>query len=151
MMLIINTARKYSDLDFRCITLGLFESESSPVDISENLDFVLEDMSSDIEITTLNDAVINRVGYLISMGYLDSKNVVIKIYENGSLKRKSGYDEEGCLDKNWIVGLYNPPEKPSIKHKETLQNKMVCKHCGGTGFVQIGPNVRGIKKCPYCK
>ena len=25
-----------------------------------------------------------------------------------------------------------------------------CKNCNGTGFVQIAPNVRGIKKCPMC-
>jgi DnaJ-class molecular chaperone len=25
-----------------------------------------------------------------------------------------------------------------------------CKNCKGTGFVQIAPNVRGIKKCPFC-
>lgn len=26
-----------------------------------------------------------------------------------------------------------------------------CKHCKDTGFIQIAPNVRGIKKCPYCQ
>lgn len=28
--------------------------------------------------------------------------------------------------------------------------KYKCKHCKDTGYVQIAPNVRGIKKCPYC-
>ena len=26
-----------------------------------------------------------------------------------------------------------------------------CKYCKGTGLVQIAPNVRGLKKCPYCQ
>lgn len=26
-----------------------------------------------------------------------------------------------------------------------------CTNCKGTGHVQIGPNIRGIKKCPICK
>lgn len=25
-----------------------------------------------------------------------------------------------------------------------------CKYCEGKGIVQIAPNVRGMKKCPYC-
>ena len=110
-MLIINTARRYSDLDFRSMSLGLFESESSPIDIAENLDFLLEDETSDKEITTLNEAVINRVGYLIERGYLDYKSVEIRIFDNGNLKIKAGYDEEGYLNDNWILGLFNPPEK----------------------------------------
>lgn len=28
--------------------------------------------------------------------------------------------------------------------------KKKCKYCKGTGYIQIAPNVRGIKKCPYC-
>lgn len=26
-----------------------------------------------------------------------------------------------------------------------------CEHCKGTGLIQIAPNVRGLKKCPYCQ
>ena len=110
-MLIINTAQRYRDLDFKSMSLGLFEAESSPIDIAENLDFLLEDKTSDKEITTLNEFTINRVGYLIEQGYLDSKSVEIRIFDNGSLKAKAGYDEEGYLNDNWILGLYNPPEK----------------------------------------
>lgn len=29
--------------------------------------------------------------------------------------------------------------------------KYKCKHCKDTRYVQIAPNVRGIKECPYCK
>jgi DnaJ-class molecular chaperone len=25
-----------------------------------------------------------------------------------------------------------------------------CPKCNGTGLVQIAPNVRGLKKCPFC-
>ena len=25
-----------------------------------------------------------------------------------------------------------------------------CTNCKGTGHTQIGPNIRGIKKCPIC-
>lgn len=110
-MLIINTAQRYRDLDSKSMSLGLFEAESSPIDIAENLDFLLEDETSDKEITTLNDAVINRVGYLIGQGYLDCKSVEIRIFDNGNLKSKAGYDEEGYLDSHWVLGLYNPPEK----------------------------------------
>lgn len=110
-MLIINTAQRYRDLDFKSMSLGLFEAESSPIDIAENLDFLLEDKTSDKEITTLNEFTINRVGYLIEQGYLDSKSVEIRIFDNGSLKAKAGYDEEGYLNDNWILGLYNPPGK----------------------------------------
>lgn len=28
--------------------------------------------------------------------------------------------------------------------------KTKCKECKGTGFIQIGPNIKGIKPCPYC-
>ena len=76
-----------------------------------DLDFLLEDETSDKKITTLNDAVINRVGYLIGQGYLDCKSVEIRIFDNGNLKSKAGYDEEGYLDSHWVLGLYNPPEK----------------------------------------
>lgn len=109
--MIINTAQRYKDLDFRSMSLGLFEAESSPIDIAENLDFLLEDTISNKEITTLNEAVINRVGYLIERGCLDYKSVEIRIFDNGNLKSKAGYDEEGYLNDNWILGLYNPPEK----------------------------------------
>ena len=62
-MVYINTAQRYRDLDSKSMSLGLFEAESSPIDIAENLDFLLEDETSDKEITTLNDAVISS-GYL---------------------------------------------------------------------------------------
>lgn len=29
-------------------------------------------------------------------------------------------------------------------------DKVKCKHCNGKGLVQIAPNVRGLKKCPFC-
>ena len=32
-----------------------------------------------------------------------------------------------------------------------MKTKIIkCKHCKGTGIVQIAPNVRGLKVCPYC-
>lgn len=40
-MLIVNTAQRWRDLDFRSMSLGLFEAESSPIDIAENLDFFI--------------------------------------------------------------------------------------------------------------
>ena len=30
-------------------------------------------------------------------------------------------------------------------------DKRKCKYCNGTGIVQVAPNARGIKECPYCK
>ena len=114
-ILVINTARRYRDLDFKSLSLGLFEAESSPVNIAENLDFLLGDKVEVKEITTLNEAVINRVGELITKGYLDHQSIEIRIFENGSLKQKAGFDEEGFLTKDWILGLYYPSEKESIK------------------------------------
>lgn len=117
MLFIINTSRRYSDLDFGSMSLSLFESESSPTDIAENLDFILEGESTDvnIEITTLSEVVINRVGYLIEKGYLDHESVKIRIYENGNFKVEAGYDKEGYLNENWIMGLFTPPEKEQNK------------------------------------
>ena len=37
----------------------------------------------------------------------------------------------------------------TITDKE--DNKIVCKHCSDTGLIQIAPNVRGMKICPYCQ
>ena len=37
-------------------------------------------------------------------------------------------------------------ERAKEKHSKIIK----CEHCKGTGVVQIAPNVRGIKKCPYC-
>lgn len=109
-MLIINTARRYRDLDWRSMQIGLFENESSPVDIAENLELFIKDKTINDMITTLNESVINRVGYLIERGYLDYKDVEIRIFENGKLKTKAGYDKEGYLNGGWIVGLYEPDE-----------------------------------------
>lgn len=35
--------------------------------------------------------------------------------------------------------------------KENKENNKKCKYCNGTGLIQIAPNVRGLKKCPYCQ
>lgn len=29
--------------------------------------------------------------------------------------------------------------------------KIKCKNCNGSGYVQIAPHTRGLKKCPYCE
>lgn len=29
--------------------------------------------------------------------------------------------------------------------------KYKCKYCKDKGYIQIAPNVRGIKECPYCQ
>lgn len=34
---------------------------------------------------------------------------------------------------------------------EAKEKHNKCTYCGGTGLVQIAPNVRGLKKCPYCQ
>lgn len=109
-MLIINTARRYRDLDFRSMSLGLFEAESSPIDIAENLDFLLEDETSDKEITTLNDVVINRVGYLIAKGYITNDSVEVRLFENGNLTGKAFYVDNGIL-KDFPIGFYTMPKK----------------------------------------
>lgn len=32
-----------------------------------------------------------------------------------------------------------------------MKTKIIkCKQCKGTGIIQIAPNVRGLKVCPYC-
>ena len=45
-------------------------------------------------------------------------------------------------------------EKGSEEVAETARDeeseKNTCKYCKGTGFVQLAPNARGIKKCPMC-
>lgn len=83
--LIINTARRYHDLDFKSVSLGLFEAESSPVDIAENLDFLLDDKADVKEIATLNEAVVNRIGELISKGR--------KLYANVYIDDRAGINE----------------------------------------------------------
>ena len=35
--------------------------------------------------------------------------------------------------------------------KETIKPWRNCKNCGGTGLVQIAPNVRGLKRCLICQ
>lgn len=38
-----------------------------------------------------------------------------------------------------------------IQRADEKHNKVTkCNHCKGTGLVQIAPNVRGLKKCPFC-
>lgn len=34
--------------------------------------------------------------------------------------------------------------------KENAELKK-CKYCNGSGFVQVAPNTRGLKLCPFCK
>lgn len=34
-------------------------------------------------------------------------------------------------------------------NKKILKNDK-CKSCKGKGLIQIAPNVKGLKKCPYC-
>ena len=32
-----------------------------------------------------------------------------------------------------------------------MSKQKKCKNCKGTGMIQIGPNIRGVKTCPICK
>ena len=109
-MLIINTGKRYRDLDLKSASLGLFETNCSPADIADKLDILLEDNSLQREITTLNESVINRIGYLIEEGCINHNCVQIKIFDNGSCTTTVGYTEEGYLDDNWILGLYDQTE-----------------------------------------
>ena len=34
---------------------------------------------------------------------------------------------------------------------EKYEKMKKCEYCKGTGLVQIAPNIRGLKKCPYCQ
>lgn len=43
-----------------------------------------------------------------------------------------------------------PKTECNIPMPNTKPCAKECKKCGGTGFVQIAPNVRGILKCPCC-
>ena len=35
-----------------------------------------------------------------------------------------------------------------MKQTDKVQKK--CKNCGGSGWVPVAPNAKGIKPCPYC-
>ena len=107
-MLIINTGKRYRDLDLKSASLGLFETNCSPADIADKLDILLEDNSLQREITTLNESVINRIGYLIEEGRVNHAYVKIKIFQDSKCIKTVGYNEEGYLDNNWIIDLYDP-------------------------------------------
>lgn len=36
-------------------------------------------------------------------------------------------------------------------HEANEKHDKKCKYCNGKGLIQIAPNVRGLKKCPYCQ
>lgn len=107
-MLVINTGKRYRDLDLKSASLGLFETNCSPADIADKLDILLEDNNVEREITTLNESVINRIGYLIEEGCVNNAYVKIKIFQDSKCIKTVGYTEEGYLDDNWILDLYDP-------------------------------------------
>ena len=112
-MLIINIARRYNELSWTNL-FNLFETNCSPLDIADKLDKILYELSSDkdldIELTTLNEAVLSRVGYLISKGYITSNAVEVRLFENGSLKQKLEFSHEGML-KDFPIDFYAMPQK----------------------------------------
>lgn len=108
-MLIINTAKCYSDLNYDSIMLGLFEVDEDDVGIAEALDCLLDTItnSKDYEITTLSETVIKEVGLLVLNGSLDTQDVIIKIFENGSVVDKLLYSEDGAVP-NFSEDFYVP-------------------------------------------
>lgn len=42
------------------------------------------------------------------------------------------------------------PKAEFNQYFEIINEKYKCKYCNDTGLIQIAPNVRGLKKCPYC-
>lgn len=48
--------------------------------------------------------------------------------------------------KDGIVVNASNAQRADEKHERIKK----CEHCSDTGLVQIAPNVRGLKKCPYC-
>jgi len=109
-MLIINTARGYSDLNYDSIMLGLFEVDEWDVGIAEALDCILDTItdSKDYEIVTLSETVIKEVGLLVLNGSLDVQDVLIKIFENGSVVSKLLYSKDGSVPnfpKDFYVSL----------------------------------------------
>lgn len=108
-MLIINTAKCYSDLNYDSIMLGLFEVDEDDVGITEALDCLLDTItdSKDYEITTLSETVIKEVGILVLNGSLDTQDVIIKIFENGSVVDKLLYSEDGSVP-NFSEDFYVP-------------------------------------------
>lgn len=48
--------------------------------------------------------------------------------------------------KDGIVVNASDLQRADEKHERIKKYE----HCGGTGLVQIAPNVRGLKKCSFC-
>lgn len=40
--------------------------------------------------------------------------------------------------------------KFEFKGKKKIEDESVCGNCNGTGFVSLGPGIRGIKSCEFC-
>ena len=108
-MLIINTAKGYCGLNYDSIMLGLFEVDEADVGIAEALDCLLDSITAhkDHEIATLSETVIKEVGLLISNSSLGTQDVLIRIFENGSIVSKLLYNEEGSIP-NFPKDFYVP-------------------------------------------
>ena len=103
-MLVINTAKRYKDLDLHSAKLGLFETGCSAMDISDKFDLLVDENIYTKEITTLNKKVLEKVGLLIVTDQLDNQFIEIRIFEDSVLSKKSGFDSEGSL-REWPIGL----------------------------------------------
>lgn len=61
---------------------------------------------NDMLIITLSDVLVNFTGQLIERKILDTKDVVIHLYENNMLERECLYHEKGYLE-NWPYGWFS--------------------------------------------
>lgn len=96
LMIIINTARRYADLSREAIGYGIYENNRSPRDVKGAFEKKIL-RHGNIEITTLNEFIVNWVGELISKGYIDHEEVEVRIHENGKYKNTARYNAEGHL------------------------------------------------------
>lgn len=109
MRIIIHTARRYTDLPNVLMQKGLIENNRSAVEVCEVLDKMINEQI-DIEIVTLHESPINRVGQWIALCGLDHKIAqVILHFEDGSTDTVI-YDEVGMLRLNFPVGFLSPNE-----------------------------------------
>lgn len=121
--------------------------------------WMLEELSEFLAATTLEDQAdaMTDLGYFkdgtfVEMGVLPEPLFDIvhdanmgKLWPDGNPR----FDQQG----KWIKPpTWEAPEpKIAAEIERQRTNGAECWKCGGSGIVSIGPGVRGVKHCPYCK
>lgn len=108
-MIILNVGKRYADLININPNMILIESNKGVIEYIEELDLIIES-KKDAEIFTLCEPVVNRIGYMIVKGYINPKDIIVKVYENKKLKFIAEFNEEGYAE-NWEIGFFAPSKK----------------------------------------